>query len=252
MNDLTVIVLTKNEERNIEAVVKNAQQVSDKVLIVDSGSTDKTVELAEKLGAKVVYRAWDNDFSAQRNFALEQADTEWVLYLDADERLNDELIKAIQIAVDLDVARRYLIQRKTVAFGHKFNHGVLKPDYVGRMFKRNSVKWFNKVHESAICEEGIKDEILKGYAEHYPYIDWHHNLGKLNQYTSIWAENAFANGKRTSYCTAFVHALLAFFKMYILKLGLLDGWPGLVMCCNHWFYTLYKYVKLVELQEKNK
>lgn len=249
---ITVVILTKNEERNIEGVVKNAQKLTDKVLIVDSGSTDETAELAEKLGAKVVYRAWDNDFSAQRNFALEHIDTEWVLYLDADERMNEELIKAAKVAVDLNVARRYLIKRKTVAFGHKFNYGVLKPDYVGRMFKRKGVKWVNKVHESAVCEDFVKDEILKGYAEHYPYLDWFHNLDKLNQYTSIWAENSFSNGKRTTYCTAFAHAMLAFLKMYILKLGILDGWPGLVMCCNHWFYTLYKYVKLVELQENNK
>lgn len=252
MSNLTVIILTKNEEQNIEEVVRNAQQVTDNVLVVDSGSTDRTVEIAEKLGSRVVYRAWDNDFSSQRNFALEQIDTDWVLYLDADERLNDELVNAVKVAVDLNVARKYFIKRKTVAFGHKFNYGVLKPDYVGRMFMRKGLKWVNKVHESAVCEEGIKDEMLTGYVEHYPYIDWHHNLGKLNQYTSIWAENAFSNGKRTGYCNAFMHAILAFVKMYVLKLGFLDGWPGLVMCCNHWFYTLYKYVKLVELQEKNK
>ena len=90
MSKVTVVVLTKNEEKNIAAVVQNAKKVAAEVLIVDSGSTDKTVQLAEENGARVVYRAWDNDFSAQRNFALQHVKTEWVLYLDADERMNDE------------------------------------------------------------------------------------------------------------------------------------------------------------------
>lgn len=90
------IILTKNEEANIVAVIGNAQKLTNDILVVDSGSIDKTVELAERHGAKVVYRAWDNDFSAQRNFALEHIDTDWVLYLDADERMNRELVEAIK------------------------------------------------------------------------------------------------------------------------------------------------------------
>ena len=85
MDNITVVILTKNEEENICSVIKNAQKVANEVLIVDSGSLDETVELAKNAGAQVIYRAWDNDFSAQRNFALDKVKTEWVLYLDADE-----------------------------------------------------------------------------------------------------------------------------------------------------------------------
>ena len=92
MVDLTVAVLTKNEEENIMDVIKNAAQLTKKILIVDSGSTDKTVEFAKAAGAQVIYREWDNDFSAQRNFALKYITTEWVLYLDADERLKESII----------------------------------------------------------------------------------------------------------------------------------------------------------------
>ena len=106
-NNLTVVVLTKNEEENIVAVVQNAKKVAAEVLIVDSGSTDKTVQLAEENGAKVVYRAWDNDFAAQRNFALQHVKTEWVLYLDADERMNDDLINDIQKKISSDKAALY-------------------------------------------------------------------------------------------------------------------------------------------------
>ena len=99
MNSLTVVILTKNEENNIVDAILNARQVTDKVLVVDSGSTDKTIELAEANGAKVIYRTWDSDFAAQRNFALHHVETEWVLYLDADERINDELATSIKRAM---------------------------------------------------------------------------------------------------------------------------------------------------------
>lgn len=91
-NLLTIIILTKNEEKSIKQVIQNAQKCADNILIVDSGSTDKTVEFAESCGAKVVYRAWDNDFGSQRNFALQHVTTPWILYLDADEFLDTELI----------------------------------------------------------------------------------------------------------------------------------------------------------------
>ena len=96
MEKLTVVILTKNEESNILKVIDNAKKITTRILIVDSGSTDKTIELAEQCGAKVVYRAWDNDFSAQRNFALEHVNTEWILYLDADERLDAQLCQSIK------------------------------------------------------------------------------------------------------------------------------------------------------------
>ena len=93
---LSIIILTKNEEKDIEGAIQNARQCADEVLVVDSGSTDRTVELAKKNGARVVFREWDNDFAAQRNFALPQTDADWVLYLDADERMNDQLLAAVE------------------------------------------------------------------------------------------------------------------------------------------------------------
>ena len=152
MNDLTVIILTKNEEANIVDVIKNAKQVTPHVLIVDSGSTDKTVELAKQYGANEEYRAWDNDFSAQRNFALEHATTEWVLYLDADERLDDKLCEAVKEALASNTQKQYSVMRKVHAFGFEYRHGIFKPDEVLRMFPTQAVHWENKVHERPVCE----------------------------------------------------------------------------------------------------
>lgn len=247
-NILTVVILTKNEERNIVDVVQNAHQVTDDVLIVDSGSTDKTVALAEANGAKAVYRAWDNDFAAQRNFALQHVETEWVLYLDADERLNNKLVEAIKKAVTAGEQKQYSIKRKSVAFGQEFNYGVLKPDFVPRLFITSSVQWINKVHEKPVCDDKL--EVLDGYIEHYTYTGWQQWLNKFDQYTTIWATDAYAKGKRVGLMKAFGHAVFGFIQMAILKKGVLDGGLGLVMSCNHFFYTLMKYLKLIELQRK--
>lgn len=248
MSDVTVVVLTKNEELNIVEVVENARMLTDKVFIVDSGSTDKTVSLAEANGAKVGYRAWDNDFSAQRNFALGYVNTEWVLYLDADERLDEKLCNAIKNAIFINEDRQYSIKRKSVAFGREFNYGVLRPDLVPRLFKTRHVKWVNRVHEKPVCNDEL--EVLKGVIRHYTYISWEQWLRKFDQYTSIWAQDAYARSKRVTLCSAFGHAFFGFLQMAILKKGILDGGMGLVMSCNHFFYTLMKYLKLLELQRK--
>lgn len=251
MNSLAILILTCNEEAHILSVIENAKKCTDEVIIIDSGSTDRTVELAEQAGAKVSFRAWDDDFSAQRNFALGETDADWVLYLDADERMNDELIgdvKRIISAGKMD--HQYAMVRKNVAFGTKFHHGVLGPDKVTRMFPRNQVTWKNKVHEHPDCRLPLK--MLRGNAEHYTYKNWQHWEGKLCKYTTLWAEGAYNRGKRISLGGIFCHSLGAFFKVFVLRAGFLDGWMGTYMCFNHSFYTLLKYLKLYELQKSEK
>jgi len=249
MSTLAVVILAGNEEQNITGAVENAKQCTDHVIVVNSGSTDKTVELAEKAGAAVVFRKWDDDFSAQRNFSLTQTDTDWILYLDADERLTPTAVEGVRKILQNGVMdKQYAIKRKSVAFGKTFNYGVLYPDHVLRMFPRTKVKWVNKVHERPICD--LPRENLPGYMEHHTYRDWHAWEQKLCLYTTVWAENAYEHGKRTSLGSIFGHSLGGFFKMFILHRGFLDGWLGTYMCCNHFFYTMLKYLKLYELQKK--
>ncbi|MDR3178063.1 MAG: glycosyltransferase family 2 protein, partial [Campylobacteraceae bacterium] len=124
---MSVLILMKNEEKNIAEVIQNAKKCCENIFVVDSGSTDNTVRTAQKNGAKVLYREWDNDFAAQRNFGLQEVNTKWVLYLDADERLNDELICSIKEAVERDEPKQYIVKRKSIAFNKEFNYGVLKP-----------------------------------------------------------------------------------------------------------------------------
>ena len=249
MSSLAILILTCNEEDNIVSVVENAKKCTDEVVVIDSGSTDRTVELAKEHGAKVAFRAWTNDFSAQRNFALEQTDADWVLYLDADERLNENVIAEVKRIVASGVMdAQYAFTRKSGAFGKIFSYGVLYPDHVLRMFPRESVTWVNKVHEHAECGLSVKQ--LSGHIEHYTYKNWHHWEEKLCLYTTIWAEDAYKRGKRISMSGIFLHSVGGFFKMFVMRRGFLDGWMGTYLCCTHFFYTMLKYLKLHELQRK--
>lgn len=250
MVKLTVAILTKNEERHIEEVIANAKQVTEDVLIIDSGSTDRTVELAEALGARVAFRAWDNDFSAQRNFALEQTEAEWILYLDADERMNAEQVQAILEVLKRNEQKKYTMIRKISAFGFEYKHGIFRPDKVTRMFPTTKVKWEHKVHERAVCD--LPEEILGGYMDHYTYVDWQQWWEKAGKYTSIWADDQYTNGKRVGVGAAFSHGISGFLKAYVLQLGFLDGWAGVYSTFQHVAYTMMKYLKLYELQHNKK
>lgn len=153
MQKLAVLILTKNEEKNITDVICNAQKCADEIIVIDSGSNDRTVELAEMAGAHVYFRAWDNDFAAQRNFGLELTNAEWVLYIDADERMSDSMIEAIKKVIsDEGMPAQYSMLRRTIAFGKEFKYGVLSPDKVKRLFLREDVIWVGKVHESPSCD----------------------------------------------------------------------------------------------------
>lgn len=248
-DNLTVVILTKNEEKNIVDVVQNAAQVTDDILIIDSGSTDKTVELAKQENARVVYRAWDNDFASQRNFAFEHTDKEWILYLDADERLNDELVEAIKSVVNSSPRKQYSIVRKIHAFGFEYKHGIFKPDEVLRMFPTNSVKWEHKVHERPIC--ALPKKRLAGFIEHYTYDSWQQWWDKAGHYTSIWAQDNYAKGKRTTLAACLAHSIYGFIRAYFIQLGFVDGWSGLYSSFQHFIYTMMKYLKLYELQNRN-
>lgn len=250
MSNLTVVILTKNEELNIVEVIANARLVTDKILVVDSGSTDKTVELAKENAAQVVYRAWDNDFAAQRNFALQYVETDWILYLDADERFDAKLIDNIKQAKQGDRDKQYCFFREVYVFGFKCRYGILRNDEVIRMFPRKSVVWKEKVHEHPVCN--LKKVRLKGKLIHYTYNDLQHWVDKMGQYTTIWAENSYSKGIRTNASEAFIHAFYGFFRAYFLKLGFLDGWGGLYSSIQHFVYTLFKYLKLYELQNISK
>lgn len=240
MPKLAILILTYNEEKNIADCIRSAD-FADEIVIVDSGSTDKTQEIAESLGAKIFTHPMEN-FAAQRNYALTVTDADWVFYLDADERLTTEAAKEIMAAVKTNEPAAYAIKRINYLFKRRQMHGAHKPDWPLRLYPRRAVKWSGAVHESA--EVSVPKKRLQSSMHHYTYNDWDTYFAKANKYTSLAAKEMRERGKKASLIDITIHPVFAFFRAYILKAGFLDGAFGFVFSVLHAQYVFNKYIKL--------
>ena len=248
---LAVVILTKNEEKHIAACMASAA-FADEILVIDSGSTDGTQAIAEAHGARFIpHPMTDEGFAGQRNFALTQTQADWVLYLDADERITPELAAAVQRAITGESTMAYSLHRVNVVFGQTMHHGAHRPDRCLRLFPRTQVTWYGRVHEGA--QTPLPTQLLMGNLLHHTYDTWQQYFIKFNHYTTLAAESYYASGRRISRGIVVAHSLFAFLRNYILHLGFLDGFLGLVMSLAASFYTMTKYLKAINmyrLQEK--
>ena len=245
---LAVLILTYNEEANISECVRSAA-FADEIVVIDSGSNDRTVEVAESLGARCVCRAMKDGFAAQRNFALTQTDADWVLFLDADERITPELAAEIQTVIQQGGENGYEILRINILFGKTVYHGGFSPDYSLRLYPRHAISWQGAVHEQALVTVPLQR--LRCHMLHYTYTTWDRYFVKFNQYTTLMARQMHEKGKRAHFFPdILVRPLVAFFKVYVLKRGFLDGRLGLVLALLHHSYTMVKYIKLYWLQKQ--
>ena len=246
---IAVLILTKNEEKNIVDCISSVS-FADEILVIDSGSTDKTQVLARQAGARVLTHPMDEQgFAGQRNFALAQTKADWVFYLDADERVSGALAAEIKAAIRQTAEAAYEIKRVSVVMGQEMHHGVYRPDYIARLFPRTAVTWTGVVHERAEVQLPVRR--LQAPARHYSDTSWEQYFAKFNQYTTLMAEKMQQQGKRTGFIGMQLHALYAFFQMYVIKQGFRDGRQGLLLCLYHYFYTLTKYVKLYYKQNES-
>lgn len=242
MAQISALILAKNEERNIQACIKTLS-FADDILVIDDFSTDRTKEIAEQLGARVIQRDMNGDWGGQQTFAIQQAKHEWVLFVDADERISEPLAKEICSVVAKGDKKAYWIQRENKFYHHHATHGVLRPDYVNRLFPAEGSYVEGYVHPQIVTP--YPNEKLHGIMYHYTYDTWSQQLNKLNNYTTLAAAKYKKNHTE---CNFFLDIVLrpfwAFFKVYILNLGFLDGKMGWILSTNHYFYTMNKYVKL--------
>ena len=246
MPRLAVIILTKNEEANIEEAMESAT-FADEIVIIDSGSTDRTQELAEKHGAKFVSHPMDeNGFAGQRNFALTQTNMEWVFFLDADERISSMAKDQIRHIVQCDNKGTYSVERKNILFGQLMRYGAHRPDYVCRFFPRQGSRWVGIVHEHV--ESDWPKKYLRDCLRHCTYKTWEQYFSKFNNYTSLSAKEMMIKEKKITSLAIFLHSFGAFLKSYILKQGIRDGFLGLVMSFMAAMYVMVKYMKLKNMQ----
>lgn len=249
MAKITTLILAKNEERNIEECIRSVL-FSDEILVIDDFSTDRTKEIAERLGARVIQRAMAGDWGGQQTFAIKNASCEWVLFIDADERISEALAKEITATVQKGEKKAYWILRQNKFHHNKATHGVLRPDYVNRLFPAEGSYVSGYVHPTIVTP--YPNDKLKNIMYHYTYDNWDQYLRKLNNYTRLAAEKYRDQHKSCSFIKDICfRPLWAFFKVYFLNGGFLDGKMGWILSVNHYFYTMNKYVKLYYLYKNN-
>lgn len=244
---LSVVIIALNAASQIEACLKSAA-FADEIVVVDSGSRDDTREIALKYGARVLHQDWLG-YGRQKQFAVEQASHDWVLCLDADERVSDPLRASIVEALRVPRFRAYRMPRCNRFMGRWLRHGEGYPDWSLRLFDRRIARWSeDEVHEKVLAPSPVGS--LQGDLLHESQESLAAYLEKQNRYTSLQAEELGRRGKQATFGRLAVSPLLRFVKFYFLRRGFLDGVPGLVHTSIGCFNSFVKYAKLRELNKK--
>lgn len=247
---ISSIVITYNEESNIRDCLESLKWTGE-IIVIDSGSTDLTVKIAEEFTDNV-HVIENIPYGMKRNIGIEKATGDWIIWLDADERVTPELKNEILQVTGSPVASdAYLINRKSFFINKFIKHCGWYPDFTLRLFQRSSSIRFDnaRVHEktnyTGIAVK-LKNELL-----HYTVPGFEHYINKMNRYTTLSAEELQSKEKNASYFDIIFRPAFSFFKMYFLKLGFLDGYMGLVLCTFSSIHVMMKYSKLHFLNKTN-
>ena len=242
---ISVVIITYNEERNIERCIRSVLNISDEIIVVDSFSEDNTVAIARSLGAKVIQHAFEG-YGAQKKFAINQAGNDWILQLDADESISPELEKSILSINDADTHSAYTVNVLTNYCGKWIKHCGWYPNpKIRLMDRRKGCMSADSVHEKRIPNEvNAKIRHLKPDLLHYSYYTISDHIQKIHHYSEISARADVARGKRCSMLKVFFAPKWFFMIQYIFARGFLDGYFGYIICKNSSFYVYLKYTKI--------
>ena len=243
MLPVTATIITYNEEGRIVECIASLS-CCDEVIVVDSGSTDKTRELAAAQGARVIEHAWEG-YSRQKNFAAAQARNDWILSIDADERLSIELadeIAACKLTAPHEVA--FSMPRRVFYLGAWIHHSGWYPDRKVRLYDRRFCRWEGDfVHESLKVDG--ETGLFRGDLLHFPYRDWNDHLARVSRYTELAAKAARSSGRRGSVARLIAGPVLTFIKSFLFQAGFLDGWRGLTIAYMAARYVFQKEVRIL-------
>ena len=244
MTALSVIVITRNEERNIVACLESVTW-ADEIIVVDAESKDATAALARKFTQKIFLEPWKS-FSEAKDFAVSQSHHEWILWLDADERVTPELAAEIQSLLKiLPTQAAYSVARRAYFLGRWIKHSGWYPGRVPRLFRKDRASFSTAAVHEGLNVQGAVGE-LRHDLLHFTDPNLYHYLSKFNRYTTLASKESFDEGKRFRLIDVFVRPPWIFVKMYILRLGFLDGLPGLLLALLSSSYVFTKYAKLWE------
>jgi glycosyltransferase involved in cell wall biosynthesis len=240
MPRLSAVIITKNEAANI-ADCLDSVAFADERIVVDSGSSDETVRIAKEKGARVEQHEFTG-YGAQKNFALSLAQGDWVLSVDADERVSPALVAEIERAIAGGHADGYRMPRRSTFCGRVMRHSGWWPDYVLRLFRRGRARFSDDiVHERVICDGPI--ERLAEPLDHVAVRRIEDSLSRMDRYSTASAELIVASGRHPSFATGITHGLFAFFKTYVLRAGFLDGREGFLLAVAIAEGSYYRHMK---------
>jgi glycosyltransferase involved in cell wall biosynthesis len=249
MATVSVTIICKNESLNITECIQSAL-FADEIIVLDSGSTDNTVSLARKLGAKVIRTDWPG-YGIQKNRAIEHSNSDWIFSLDADERIPTSLAKEVLKAIRKEEYKVFDVPRKSLFITRFMKHSGWYPDRTRRLFKKKAAKFCkSQIHESLQTSQDVGH--LKEPLIHYSYRDFETVLRKVNQYSSLMAEKKIMAGEgSTSLKKAIFHGMWAFVRTYLIRAGFLDGREGLILAISNAEVVYYRHLKIMQLQAKN-
>ena len=253
MPTISLVMIVKNEGRNLPRALDSAKDWVNEIIILDSGSTDNTEEIAKQYGAKFYQNKHWPGFGKQRQLAQQYVTSDYTLWLDADEVISNELKNAIIQAVNADHKDFiYKLPRLSEVFGRKIKHSGWYPDFVIRLYPTALTRYNDSlVHEKVEIPQGATLQELKGDLDHYTYDSLHHYLVKSAGYAKAWADQREKAGKKATIFQGITHAIGCFMKMYILKRGFLDGKEGFLLAILSAHSTFVKYADLW-IRTKNK
>jgi glycosyltransferase involved in cell wall biosynthesis len=247
MPKCSVTIITLNEAEHVGAAIDSVTW-ADEIVVVDCGSTDATTEIARAKGATVVHRDWSG-WIDQKNFAAERAANDWIFSLDADERVPPPLAGEIRELLSGEPPMRgYRVPRVAFHLGRWIRTTDFYPDYQTRLYDRRAARWRGKyVHESVAVDGPVGR--FRHDLEHYSFRDLLDHLDRVNRYTTLAARQMHESGRRAGLFDLVIHPPAAFLRNYLLRLGILDGTPGLIISVINSYSVFLKFAKLWELQK---
>ncbi|RLB07543.1 MAG: glycosyltransferase family 2 protein [Deltaproteobacteria bacterium] len=250
MEKISVYVLTYNNERTIERCLSSLQW-ADELVIVDSYSTDGTLEICRRYTERIYQRKWTNH-QEQYQYAADLTTNRWIMFVDADEEVPPELAQEIRQELGDNNGQwdGYIVHRRTYYLGRWIKYGGWYPDYEIRLYDRTKGRWEGGLHAKVKVDGRVKT--LQNCYLHYTYKDISDQIQTIDRYSQIAAEDMLREGRRFSLANMLFNPLFRFVKEYILKRGFLDGIPGLIIIVSTMFYVFIKYAKLWELQRELK
>lgn len=242
---ISIGIITYNEELRLGRTLEGIKDLADEIVIVDSFSEDKTLDIAREYGARIFEREWTG-YGDQKNYVIDKCQGDWILLIDADEVVTKELQEEIKGVLKESSKDVYEIPFNCVCFGKRIKYGGWSGSSRIRLFKKNSGRYsLEKVHEQFITKGKIGK--LKERIDHYTYEDYEDYMNKFNRYTREGAQVALEKGKKANVLNIVISPIFKFIRMYIFRLGILDGIEGFVLAISSAMYTSVKYMKLRNL-----